>query len=145
MTHNIMGIDPCDAQNQAIFNTTAQKRTFVDVRTGLFEAYIPLPSVTGNAGRGPVVDMGLFYSPVVNNQAGVGDGWSFAFTTYDEGSSKLTLHTGEILSVKKGEDLNVSGVLITWADDKKTLSILRKDGREEKLKAAGESKIYVPE
>ena len=73
MTHNIMGIDPCDAQNQAIFNTTAQKRTFVDVRTGLFEAYIPLPSVTGNAGRGPVVDMGLFYSPVVNNQAGVGE------------------------------------------------------------------------
>lgn len=145
MTHNIMGIDPCDAQNQAIFNTTAQKRTFVDIRTGLFEAYIPLPSVTGNAGRGPVVDMGLFYSPVVNNQAGVGDGWSFAFTTYDEGNSKLTLHTGEILSVKKGEGLNVSGVLITWADDKKTLSVLRKDGREEKLKAAGESKIYVPE
>lgn len=145
MAHNIMGIDPCDAQNQAIFNTTAQKRTFVDMRTGLFEAYVPLPSVTGNAGRGPVVDMGLFYSPVVNNQAGVGDGWSFAFTTYDEGSSKLTLHTGEILSVKKGEGLSVSGVLITWADDNKTLSVLRKDGREEKLKAAGKSKIYVPE
>lgn len=101
MTHNIMGIDPCDAQNQAVFNVSAQKRTFVDQRTGLFEAYVPLPSVTGNAGCGPVVDMGLFYSPVVNNQAGLGDGWSFAFTTYDEGSSKLTLHTGEILSVKK--------------------------------------------
>lgn len=145
MTHNIMGIDPCDAQNQAVFNVSAQKRTFVDQRTGLFEAYVPLPSVTGNAGCGPVVDMGLFYSPVVNNQAGLGDGWSFAFTTYDEGSSKLTLHTGEILSVKKNENLNVSGVWITWDEKEKTLSVLRKDGRKEKLKAAGKSKIYVPE
>lgn len=49
MEHNIMGLDPCDWQNHTIFNATTQKRNTVDLRTGLFEVYVPLLSVTGNA------------------------------------------------------------------------------------------------
>ncbi len=81
MKHNVMGIDPCDDENHEIFNTTSQKRTFIDARTGLFEVYVPLPTLSCNQGLGPAIDMSLFYTPMVNNRAGLGDGWSFAFTT----------------------------------------------------------------
>jgi hypothetical protein len=143
MEHNIMGIDPSDSQNHAIFNATTQKRNTVDPRTGLFEVYVPLPSVTGNAGAGPVVDMSLFYTPVVNNAAGLGDGWSFAFTHYHEKNQQLTLHSGEVLRVEKDKELEQPAVIATW--DQGTLTVLRRDGRVEVLKQLGDTQIYMPE
>ncbi|MDE1167222.1 MAG: hypothetical protein PW845_18055 [Pseudomonas sp.] len=121
-THNAMGIDPCDAQNDEIFNAATQKRNWVDPRTGLFEAYIPLPSITGNNGSGPVVDMSLFYTPVVNNAAALGDGWSFAFTFYDVRTKLLTLHTGEVLKVPYGTDVETESVSVTWVTNMRLLS-----------------------
>lgn len=144
MEHNAMGMDPCDFQNDAIFNITTEKRTHVDTRTGLFEAHVPLPSVTGNSGYGPVIDMSLYYSPVVNNIAALGDGWSFAFTTWHEKNSDLTLHSGESIRVEKGKNLTTPAVMITWSDGNKELIVERKDGRTETLKKAGASQIWVP-
>jgi RHS repeat-associated protein len=143
MEHNIMGIDPSDSQNHAIFNATTQKRNTVDPRTGLFEVYVPLPSVTGNTGAGPVVDMSLFYTPVVNNAAALGDGWSFAFTHYYEKNQQLTLHSGEVLRVEKDKDLEQPAVIVTW--DQGILTVLRRDGRAEVLKQLGDTQIYMPE
>lgn len=143
MEHNIMGLDPCDWQNHTIFNATTQKRNTVDLRTGLFECYVPLLSVAGNAGAGPVVDMGLFYTPVVNNAAGLGDGWSFAFTHYHEKNQQLTLHSGEVLRVEKNKDLEQPAVIVKW--NQGNLTVLRRDGRIEVLKQLDDSQIYMPE
>lgn len=63
MAHNPMGTDPSDSENDPIFNATTQKRNVVDPRTGLFEAFIPLPSIVGNDGSGPVFEMGLHCAP----------------------------------------------------------------------------------
>lgn len=144
MDHNAMGMDPCDNQNDAIFNITTDKRTHVDARTGLFEAHVPLPSVTGNLGYGPVVDLSLYYSPVVNNHAALGDGWSFAFTTWYEKNSDLTLHTGEAMRVEKGKDLITPAVLVTWSDGGNTLTVERKDGRVEILRKPEAGRVWVP-
>lgn len=144
MEHNAMGMDPCDNQNDAIFNITTDKRTHVDARTGLFEAHVPLPSVTGNVGYGPVVDLSLYYSPVVNNHAALGDGWSFAFTTWYEKNSDLTLHTGEALRVEKGKDLVTPAVMVTWSDGGNTLTVERKDGRVEILRKPEAGRVWVP-
>ncbi|MGE8322305.1 MAG: hypothetical protein ACN6OX_04395, partial [Pseudomonas sp.] len=59
MARNAMGVDPCDGENHEIFNTTSQKRIFVDARTGLFEAFVPLPTISCNQGLGPAIDMSL--------------------------------------------------------------------------------------
>lgn len=144
MPHNAMGFDPCDNQNHAIFNSMTEKRNNVQLRTGLFEACVPLPRVVGNLGFGPEVDLSLLYTPVVNNHAGLGDGWSFAFTTYHEKSGQLTLHTGEVLKVEKGEELTTPSVIARWIAGP-TLVVERKDGRVETLKKQGDSAIWVPE
>ncbi|MFA7943759.1 RHS repeat domain-containing protein [Pseudomonas brenneri] len=143
MAHNPMGTDPTDDENDPIFNATTQKRNVVDPRTGLFEAYAPLPSVTGNAGNGPVIDMSLHYTPVVNNEAALGDGWSFPFTTYSERYKKLTLHSGEVLKVEKDTDLTQSAVIAKWNAGK--LTVHRKGGRKEVLVLLENTGIYVPE
>ena len=77
MAHNPMGTDPSDSENDPIFNATTQKRNVVDPRTGLFEAFIPLPSIVGNDGSGPVFEMGLHCAPTFNNLFALGDGCFF--------------------------------------------------------------------
>lgn len=142
---NPMGTDPADNQNYAIFNATTKKSNDVDPRTGLFEAYVPLPAVTGNAGNGPVVDMGLFYTPLVNNAAALGDGWSFAFTTYHESTKQLTLHSGEKLQVTKGQALTTESVIVAWENSASVMRVKRRDGRVETLKQVAGTLIYVPD
>ncbi|MBI6952708.1 RHS repeat domain-containing protein [Pseudomonas sp. CCOS 191] len=145
VVHHPFGVDPCDHQNHPIFNATTQKRNAVDPRTGLFEAYVPLPSIVGGDGEGPVVDMSLFYSPLVNNHAGLGDGWSFAFTCYREEQQQLTLHSGEVLRVEKGKNLKEHGIGVRWCDDNMTVIVTRPDGRDDDLKQVGDSKVWMPE
>lgn len=144
MLHNAMGIDPCDGENHEIFNTTSKKSTGVDARTGLFEAYVPLPTITCNMGLGPAIDMSLSYTPMVNNRAGLGDGWSFAFTTYNEANKQLRLHSGEAVTVENNKDLPGPLVIAYWAADHKTLTVKRPDGRVEVLKRADRSQIFIP-
>lgn len=145
VVHHPFGVDPCDQQNHAIFNATTQKCNAVDPRTGLFEAYVPLPSIVGGDGEGPVVDMSLFYSPLVNNHAGLGDGWSFAFTCYREEQQQLTLHSGEVLRVEKGKDLEAHGVKVEWDEDNPLVTVRRPDGRKDSLEQVGNSKVWMPQ
>lgn len=145
MKHNAMGTDPSDFRNAAIFNTTRQKCTHVDPRTGLFECFMPLPAITGNAGQGPVLDMSLYYSPAVNNIAALGDGWSFgSIATYFERNGALTLHTGEVILVEKGKAFESSAVKATWSDNDTTLTVERADGRVETFQKAGDSLLWTP-
>lgn len=145
MTHNVMGIDPCDGENYELFNTTSQKRTFVDARTGLFEVFVPLPTVLCNDGLGPAIDLSLAYTPMVNNTAGLGDGWSFAFTTYNEKNRQLRLHSGEAVHLPEDhEPLLSSSIIAYWDTGKTTLTVKRLQGNVEMLKRVGESSIFTP-
>ena len=142
--HNPMGIDPCDSQNDPIFNATKQKRNGVDPRTGLFKACVPLPPICGNYGKGPVVDMSLFYTPVVNNSGALGDGWFFSFTFYNKTNNKLTLHSGESITIQANQNSEHPSVEVHWLGDE-TLLVQRRDDREEILRKLPGTEIYAPE
>lgn len=144
MAHNPMGTDPTDSESDPIFNATSQKRNVVDPRTGLFEIYVPLGSITGNNGNGPVVDLSLYNTPTINNEAGLGDGTWQAFTIYSETHKKLTLHTGEVLELEKSKGLKNSAVFAEWASEKK-LIVQRKGGRKEVLSLLEGTGTYLPE
>lgn len=144
-THNPLGVDPCDEQDHPIFNTTTQKRNVVDARTGLFEAYVPLPKITANEGRGPVVDLSLFYTPVVNNHACLGDGWSFAFTYYNGPAKKLKLAGGEVLDYdRENTDITIGQVRLLNADGVDGFFVSFADERVEKLVRLEGTDLYFP-
>lgn len=144
MAHNPMGTDPSDSENDPIFNATTQKRNVVDPRTGLFEAFIPLPSIVGNNGNGPVFETGLHCAPTFNNLFALGDGCFFGLTTYSIAHNRLTLHSGEILDIKK--DVNPSpqndAVNVFWRNNQ--LTVIRKDTRHEILELLDNTGIYAP-
>ncbi|MBY8974139.1 hypothetical protein J1G33_27605 [Pseudomonas sp. P867] len=144
MAHNPMGTDPSDSENDPIFNATTQKRNVVDPRTGLFEAFIPLPSIVGNDGSGPVFEMGLHCAPTFNNLFALGDGCFFGLTTYSTAHNRLTLHSGEVLNIKKGIDPDPQNdaVNVSWFNNQ--LTVMRKDTRHEVLELLDNTGIYVP-
>ncbi|MFK3971676.1 RHS repeat domain-containing protein [Pseudomonas sp. NPDC087358] len=143
-THHPLGIDPCDQQSHPIFNATTQKCNVVDTRTGLFEVYVPLPKITGNAGRGPVVDLGLFYTPVVNNHACLGDGWSFAFSFYNEKLKQLTLSTGEVLGFDRTQGgIEVSSISIR-VQGPDTIKVVLANKSSEILKKLEGTELWMP-
>lgn len=141
--YNVMGTDASDGETDPIFNATTQERNAVDPRTGLFELYLPLCKVTGNDGNGPVVKVDLQYTPVINNVAGLGDGWSTRMSSWQEAYEKLALHSGETIKLKKNERIRNAAVVATWSDGK--LKVQRKDGRTEVLVLQSDSGIYMPE
>ncbi|UNM17645.1 hypothetical protein K0P33_18980 [Pseudomonas sp. ArH3a] len=143
MAHNPMGTDPSDYENDPIFNATTQKRNVVDPRTGLFENYVKTESLIGNCGLGPTFDMSLYYTPVVNNESALGDGWFYGVTTYSETYKKLTLHSGEVLEIEKNKDLTTLAVIAKWADGK--LTVQHKGGRKEVLVLLEGTGTYVTE
>ena len=138
-----MGKDPADYESEPIFNATTQKSNMVNTRTGLFEAYIKMPAIIGNSGNGPVFEMNLFYSPLTNNQAALGDGWEFSPTLYSEEYERLTLHSGETLSLKKGKNLNTPTIDAEWDNDGKLK--VRRGGRVELLSKLEDTLFYFPE
>jgi hypothetical protein len=104
-----------------VFDVSGQTNTGVDPRTGLFNAYYPLASLMGLEGRGPVCDLGMHYSPTRANEAGLGDGWAFNFSSYDNRARTLTLSSGqstqltdgEIIQLKNGVKLKKPGYRIS--------------------------------
>ena len=104
-----------------VFDVSGQTNTGVDPRTGLFNAYYPLASLMGLEGRGPVCDLGMHYSPTRANEAGLGDGWAFNFSSYDNRARTLTLSSGqstqltdgEIIQLKNGTKLKKPGYRIS--------------------------------
>lgn len=144
MAHNPMGTDPCDSENDPIFNATTQKRNVVDPRTGLYEVFIPLPSIVGNNGSGPVFETGLHGTPSINNALGLGDDISISVTTYSVARSLLTFHSGETISIKEGVNPKPQNdaVHVSWSENQ--LTVTRKDKRCEVLELLDNTGIYVP-
>lgn len=77
-----------------LFDTTGHGEAGVDPRTGLFHAHYPVASLQGLQGQGPAVDLTLHYSALRANEAGLGDGWAWRFSSVDVRDRLLTLADG---------------------------------------------------
>ncbi|MCQ9427021.1 RHS repeat-associated core domain-containing protein [Pseudomonas sp. LJDD11] len=106
-TDNILSIEyslhgcsyPLMLGHQAIFNTSAPENNGGNIQTGEFNAFLPITTLIGNAGMGPVLPLNYYYSPDVAFTKG---GWAPRFSyfiLYDSGVLKLHLHTGEAITV----------------------------------------------
>ena len=72
-----------------LFDTTGHGEAGVDARTGLFHAHYPVASLQGLRGQGPAVDLTLHYSALRANEAGLGDGWAWRFSSVEVRSCLL--------------------------------------------------------
>jgi hypothetical protein len=77
-----------------VFDTTGHGESGVDPRTGLFHAHYPVASLQGLQGQGPAVDLTLHYSALRANEAGLGDGWAWRFSSVHVRDRLLTLADG---------------------------------------------------
>lgn len=77
-----------------LFDTDGHSEAGVDPRTGLFHAHYPVASLQGLQGQGPVVDLTLHYSALRANEAGVGDGWAWRFSSVQVRDRLLILADG---------------------------------------------------
>ncbi len=82
-----------------VFDVSGQNTTGVDPRTGLFNAHYPLALLMGMEGKGPLSDLTLHYSALRANEAGLGDGWAFNFSSYETRSRLITLSTGQTITL----------------------------------------------
>ncbi|MGC6031353.1 RHS repeat domain-containing protein [Enterobacter kobei] len=67
----------------------------VDPRTGLFGFSLPLGTLSGNRQLGPHLPLMLSYSPLTTTDWGFGVGFSLNVSTFDTGTGRLSLATGE--------------------------------------------------
>lgn len=82
-----------------VFDVSGQNVTGVDPRTGFFNAHYPLAVLMGMEGKGPPCDLTLHYSALRANEAGLGDGWAFNFSSYETRSRLITLSTGQTIEL----------------------------------------------
>ncbi|MNJ24229.1 RHS Repeat protein [compost metagenome] len=87
----------------SVFDVEGHSETGVDPRTGLFHAHYPVATVQGLGGNGPVCDLTLHYSALRGNEAGLGDGWAWRFSSLDTRDRCLTLSDGGTVSFTDSE------------------------------------------
>ncbi|MFK3972031.1 RHS repeat-associated core domain-containing protein [Pseudomonas sp. NPDC087358] len=83
-----------NTERSEIFDTLGQGESGVDTRTGLFHAHYPVATLQGLSGLGPICDLTLHYSALRGNEAGLGDGWAWRFSSLDVRERCLTLANG---------------------------------------------------
>lgn len=80
----------------------------VDPRTGMYNYQFSIATLTGNAGLGPNLNIGLAYSPLTTTNIGFGSGFSLLFSRYDKSTKTLQLSTGESYKVTEvGNKINI--------------------------------------
>ncbi|WP_163013691.1 hypothetical protein, partial [Pseudomonas viridiflava] len=77
-----------------VFDVSGQSETGVDAQTGLFHAHYPVATLQSLEGNGPVCDLTLHYSALRGNEAALGDGWAFRFSSLEIRDRTLTLANG---------------------------------------------------
>ncbi|WP_372821077.1 RHS repeat-associated core domain-containing protein [Pseudomonas parafulva] len=70
-----------NTNHSEVFDTSNHDHTGVDERSGLFHAHYPIATLQGLRGLGPVCDLTLHYSALRGNEAGLGDGWAWRFSS----------------------------------------------------------------
>lgn len=148
-----------------LFDTQSPMTHGVSTQTGAFNTYIPIASLLGNNGRGPELDINLFYSPDMRDPTF--NNWALRFTHYfqypvtenqvlDEASAQtlintntLYLSTGEAWKNNGGAGEKVSPNFTALipasliSDRAKPIIITHKDGVVEELEYQVAS-VFVP-
>jgi hypothetical protein len=96
-------VDYGNTYRSEVFDVSGQNSTGVDPRTGLFNAHYSLAMLMGLEGKGPAVDLTMHYSPTRANEAGLGDGWAFNFSSYDNRVRTLTLSGGQTIQLSDAD------------------------------------------
>lgn len=92
-----------NTERSEIFDTLGQGESGVDPRTGLFHAHYPVATLQGLSGLGPICDLTLHYSALRGNEAGLGDGWAWRFSSLDVRERCLTLANGMRITFTREE------------------------------------------
>jgi RHS repeat-associated protein len=123
-------------ESAPIFDTQSPKIHGVDPGTGKFHTYITIASLIGNEGRGPNMDLELFYSPGLSDY--VFGNWSLRFSNhinYEPGFGSPGSTQSDILRLANGEAWSTSKQInsptFKW---NKSGAITLKNGTTEKLK-----------
>jgi RHS repeat-associated protein len=125
-----------------LFDTNGHGEAGVDPRTGLFHAHYPVASLQGLRGQGPVLDLTLHYSALRANEAGLGDGWAWRFSSVDVRAKLLTLADGAQVQftdeqwtmLGKGEALRLVSCVVSSNPDYSEFTLDLPSGRQEVLK-----------
>jgi RHS repeat-associated protein len=123
-------------ESAPFFDTQSPKIHGVDPRTGKFHTYVTIASFTGNEGRGPNMDLELFYSPDLRDH--IFGNWSLRFTNhikYERESGGQSSTHSDTLRLANGEAWDTSKKIhsptFKW---NKSGAITLKHGTTEKLK-----------
>ncbi|MFV3290312.1 hypothetical protein ACNFBR_16375 [Pseudomonas sp. NY11955] len=128
-----------------VYDISGASENGVDPRTGLFHAHYPVGVIRGLNGKGPELDLTLHYSPTRANESALGDGWAFRFSAYDNCLHRLTLSTGQTITLKaehigiaaSTRRLLINGVCLTGAKGSYAalteLTVIYPSGRQERL------------
>ncbi|WP_286915049.1 MULTISPECIES: hypothetical protein [unclassified Pseudomonas] len=128
-----------------VYDVSGANENGVDPKTGLFHAHYPVGVIRGLAGKGPEVDLTLHYSATRANESALGDGWALRFSAYDNRLHRLTLSTGQTITltadhVKEAtgdKRLAINGITLTGCkgtyDALTEVTIVFPSGRVEKL------------
>lgn len=103
-----MCVDRCMTLGAHVYDTGGARDNGVDENTGLFHAHYPVAALKGLSGQGPELDLTLHYSAVRANEGGLGDGWAFRFSYFDNRRRLLTLSSGQTLTLTKAQMKSLS-------------------------------------
>lgn len=141
--------DYANTPGSEVYDVSGAVENGVDPRTGLFHAHYPVGVIRGLYDTGPNIDLTLHYSATRANESALGDGWAFRFSSYDNRLHRLTLATGQTLTLTAAniadatdkKRLPINGVTLTGAKgsfDKLTdLTVIFPSGRQEVLAVPG--------
>jgi hypothetical protein len=128
-----------------LYDVSGASENGVDSKTGLFHAHYPVGVIRGLSGQGPELDLTLHYSATRANESGLGDGWAFRFSAYDNRLHRLTLHNGQTITLSSAQvekakgtkRLAINGVTLTGAKgthgELTGLTVIFPSGRSETL------------
>ncbi|MEB5934210.1 hypothetical protein MXL15_18580 [Pseudomonas mosselii] len=135
--------DYANTSRSELFDTTGHSESGVDPRTGLFHAHYPVASLQGLQGQGPACDLTLHYSALRANEAGLGDGWAWRFSSVQVRDRLLTLADGTQIKFTDAQwadlgnstALKLASCVVRSNEDYSQFTLDLPSGRQEILKA----------
>ncbi|UVN46054.1 RHS repeat-associated core domain-containing protein [Pseudomonas mosselii] len=135
--------DYANTSRSELFDTTGHSESGVDPRTGLFHAHYPVASLQGLQGQGPACDLTLHYSALRANEAGLGDGWAWRFSSVQVRDRLLTLADGTQIKftdaqwtdLGNSKALKLASCVVRSNKDYSQFTLDLPSGRQEILKA----------
>ena len=112
-----------------IFDTEGEMESGVNPQTGLFHSHYPVATLYALGGREGRIDLTLHYSARRGNEAGLGDGWAFRFSSFEKRERRLTLSTGEVVLFTDQEWTQLEGTAVVkrpvcWVSSNADISVL---------------------